>query len=207
MAYDPASGVHVLFGGSAGGTATNDTFTFNPGTMAWTSKGSGQVPSPRSRAAATFVPLLGRIALFGGQQEHVRALNDMYFWNGSVWAPIQQVLGGTLTAIPSLHSHSMAWDPVGNHLLVTGGYVDTSDTPNTRTFYVTFANQGGVWTATWALASSIGCQSAAGSVPDVTIHPGTRMAFDSAAGVQVFFGGVENLAGAATGFDNTVECR
>ncbi len=207
MAYLPANGTHVLFGGSAGSTAFNDTFTFSPATMTWKSNGNSSAVSARSRAAAAFVPAMGRIVLFGGQQVNVRALNDMYSWNGSVWAPVQQATVSPLAAVPSLHSHSIAWDPAGLRLIVTGGYVDVSDTPNTASFYVTFSQQGGVWKATWTVASGIGCQSAAGSVPDSTVHPGARMAFDVPAGTQVLFGGGENLDGGTTAYGNTVECR
>jgi hypothetical protein len=207
-AYDRLHGTHVLFGGSAGGVASNDTYTFNPGTMSWTSNGNSSVVSPRSRAAATFVPPLGRILLFGGQQENVRALNDMYSWNGSTWSRVQQVVDATLAAVPSLHSHSIAWDPTGNRLVVTSGLVDVSDTPNPSTYYVTFSSVGGEWQANWTLASGIGCQSAAGSPPDPVVHPQARMALDVPTGVQVFFGGVVNLVDTgATAYGNTVECR
>jgi hypothetical protein len=209
MAYDRLHGTHVLFGGSAGGIAYNDTYTFNPGTMSWVSNGSSSsVVSPRSRAAATFVPPLGRILLFGGQQENVRALNDMYSWTGSAWVRVQQVVDASLAAVPSLHSHSIAWDPTGNRLVVTGGLVDVGDTPNPSTYYVRFSSTGSEWQASWTRASGIGCQSAAGSPPDPVVHPEARMAFDVPTGVQVSFGGVVNVVDTgATAFGNTVECR
>jgi hypothetical protein len=207
LAYDPVNDSHVLFGGSSGSTAFNDTYTFTAATMKWISHGTSAAPSPRDRAAATFVPPVGRIVLFGGQQLNTRALADMYVWKGSAWAPVEQVVDGTLAAVPSLHSHSIAWDPTGNRLVVTGGLKDTNDTPNTDTFYVTFTSQGGVWRAAWTKAAGIGCQSTAGS-SDPTIHPGARMAFDVPTGTQVFFGGVENIVDVgAWAYDNTVECR
>jgi len=208
MAYDPLHGTHMLFGGREGRTAVNDTFTFSPGTMTWVENGGGSAPSPRSRAAATFVPPLGLIVMFGGQQESVRALNDMYTWNGSAWAPVQQGVDTTLSVVPSLHSHSIAWDPTGNRLIVTGGFVNVNDTPNAATLYVTFSNVGGAWKATWTLASGIGCQSAVTSIPpDPVVYPGARMAFDASSAVQVFFGGGENVAGSVVAYGNTVECR
>ena len=208
MAYDQSRGTHVLFGGSNGSTALNDTYTFSPGTMTWVNHGSGSVPSPRSRAAAAFVPALGRIVLFGGQQEWVRALDDMYFWSGSAWTPIQQVVDGTMTAVPSLHSHSVAWDPAANRLIVTGGLVDVSDTPNPTTYYVTFSNPGGGWRAAWTRAVGVGCQAAGGSSPDAVIHPQSRMAFDIPSGTQVYFGGIEAVNDLGpVAYDNTVECK
>jgi len=207
MAYDPLHGTHILFGGSAAGIASNDTFTFNPTVMTWVSNGSSSVVSARSRAAATFVPALGRIVMFGGQQENVRALNDMHSWNGSVWSPVQQVVDSTMTVVPSVHSHSIAWDPSGNRLVVTGGLVDVNDTPNSTTWYVTFSSLGGVWRANWTVAPGIGCQSAAGSPQDPVVHPGARMAFDIPSGVQVFYGGVENVDGSVFAYGNTVQCR
>jgi len=208
MAYNPLDGTHILFGGSKSSTAMNDTHVFSPSRMTWTNYGAGSVPSPRSRSAAAFVPTMGRIVLFGGQQENVRALNDMFAWNGSAWLPVQQVVDSTMAAVPALHSHSIAWDPVASRLIVTAGLVDVNDTPNRETFYVTFSSQGGGWRANWTRASGIGCQAAATSPPDSEVHPEARMAFDAGSGVQVFFGGVENLPGVgAWGFDNTVECR
>jgi len=208
MAYNPLDDTHVLFGGSDGRTPTNDTHVFSPARMKWTNHGSGSVPSPRSWSAAVFVPPMGRIVLIGGYQDNVRALNDMYAWNGSAWSPIQQTFDSTLTAVPALLAHSAAWDPAGGRVIVTSGILDMDNTPNRDTFYVTFSNQGGSWRANWTRASGIGCQAAVTSPPDPEVHPETRMAFDATSGVQVFFGGVENLPGVgAWAYDNTVECR
>ena len=81
--------------------------------------------------------------MHGGQEEPVRALSDMYAWDGKNWSPIQQLTDATVTAVPTLHSHFMAWDPVRQRLIVTGGYVDVSDTPNPATFYVFSRLPGG----------------------------------------------------------------
>jgi len=209
MAYNPANGTHILFGGSGSWpTVFNDTFTFAPDTMKWVKNSSGSAATPRRSAVATFVPVLGQIVMFGGQEESVRALSDMYAWDGKNWSPIQQLTDGTLTAVPTLHSHSMAWDPIRQRLIVTGGYVDVNDTPNPATFFVAFARTGGNWQATWTRASGIGCQAAAGSAPDAVVHPDAKMAFDVSSGTQVFFGGGENVDGVgAVAYGNTVECK
>lgn len=205
MAYDPATGTHVLFGGNYNWTPLNDTWSFSPSTMKWTNHGSSSAVAPREWGAATFVPPVGRVVLFGGFDEQA-LFDDMYVWDGSAWVSVPQAVDGTMTAVPTLMNHSMAWDPVGNRLIVTGGLKDAKDTPNTDTFYVTFAPQGGGWRATWTRAS-VGCQSSAGS-SDSTIYPQARMAFDIPSGTQVFFGGVQNLPDVgAYAYDNTVECR
>jgi hypothetical protein len=163
--------------------------------------------APREWAAATFVPPVGRVVLFGGFDGRSVLFDDMYFWNGTVWTSVQQVVDGTMTAVPTLMNHSMVWDPIAKRLIVTGGLKDVNDTPNIDTFYVTFTSQGGGWLATWTRASGIGCQSTAGS-SDSMIHPQARMAFDVPSGTQVFFGGVENLPEVgAWAYENTVECR
>jgi hypothetical protein len=206
MAYDPSHGSHLLFGGEYNGTLA-DTWSFSTGAMKWTKHGSGSVPAARYWAAAAFVPLIDNVVLFGGFDVYADVFNDMYFWDGSAWVPVAQVVDGTLAAVPTLMNHSMAWDPIGNRLVVTGGLKDRNDTPSTDTFYVTFTPLGAGWRASWTRASGIGCQSTAGS-SDSTIYPQARMAFDIPSGVQVLFGGGQNLADVgAWAYDNTVECR
>ena len=39
------------------------------------------------------------------------------------------------------------------------------------------------------------------------IHPGAKMAYDIPTATRVFFGGEENIDGAAVRYGNTVECR
>jgi len=206
MAYDPVAGRHVLFGGTYNWSSLGDTWSFAASTMKWTNHGMASSVAPRNWAAATFVPPVGHVVLFGGYDDRSRVFGDMYLWDGSVWVPVTQVVDGTLTAVPTLMNHSMAWDPVSNRMIVTVGLKDTNDTPNTDTYYVTFASQGSGWLASWTKASGIGCQSSAGS-SDSTVHPQARMAFDVPSGVQVFFGGVENLPDVgAWAYDSTVEC-
>jgi hypothetical protein len=156
-------------------------------------------------AAAAFVPPLDRVVMHGGQVNWTSVFDDTYSWDGAGWQAVtQQAADGG--AVPALHSHSMAWDDSHARLIVTGGFVDTNDTANTETWYVTFSETEDGWVATWAHATGIACQAAAGS-QDGTIHPSARMAFDAAAGVQVFFGGGENSSTGIQFFDNTVECQ
>ena len=67
---------------------------------------------------------------------------DMYAWNGSDWTRITFDVN---QPHPCLHAHDMAWN--GQGLVVTGGYVDTSDTPSKSDWRFTFAPDGrsGLW--------------------------------------------------------------
>jgi len=125
-------------------------------------------------------------------------LCDMYAWNGSDWARVDFDLN---QPYPCLHSHDMAWD--GQGLVVTGGYVNTSDKPSTTNWRFSFAPGGrsGVWSQV-----AIGtCQPTDGT--DAVIHPGARMAYDGQSATRVYFGGEENIVGlGAVRYGNTVEC-
>jgi hypothetical protein len=196
-AFDAANGNHLLFGGLNGTTGFNDTLTFDPATLKWTLRSPAFRPSERNRAAAVHVPGVG-IVMHGGQPRLAQAaLCDMYAWNGSDWAPI--TFDGTKPS-PCLHSHDIAWDGTG--LVLTGGYVDTSDTPSATNWRFTFAPDGR--SGTWSQSSIGACQPIDGT--DGVIHPGARMAYDSQAAKRVYFGGEMNGPDGVIRYGNTVEC-
>jgi len=197
MAFDPVRGNHLLFGGRGSTSGFNDTLTFDPGTLRWTARSPSFTPSERNRAAALNVPGVG-IVMHGGQPYSAqRALCDMYAWNGSDWA---RVAFDASQPHPCLHSHDMAWH--GTNLVLSGGYVDTSDTPNPTNWRFTFAPDGrsGVWSQV-----AIGtCHPIDGT--DAEIHPGARMAYDDQAAARVHFGGEMNGPSGVIRYGNTVEC-
>jgi hypothetical protein len=209
MAYDPPHGVHVLFGGEGDGDPMllADTFLFNAGTRTWKQVSGGVAPPAREAAAAVYVPGVGVVMSGGwGNPCCITTLNDMYVWNGVAWASVaSSVVSDPPRAVPALANHSMAWDATRNSLIVTGGFLTSWHMPNEETWYVTFSNSAGAWRATWTLASGIGCQSAAGSPPDSTVHAGAKMAYDPVVHVQVFFGG--ESADGSSSYGNTVECQ
>ena len=207
MAFDPARGVHVMFGGYAGTNEPNfwraDTYTFSTATRTWTNKTGGVAPPAREGAAATYVPGVG-VVLFGGADGWT-IFNDMYVWSGTQWLPVTStVVSDPPRPAPSLYFPNVAWDPDQGELIVAKGLLTTGWTPSEDTWHVAFANSGGVWHATWRLAAGIGCQAAASSPPDPVVHRGARMAFDPVNGVQVFFGGTS--VNPLTTHGNTVEC-
>ena len=204
MAYDPDRGEHVMFGGDSGSYLLADTHTFNAATKTWRQMTGGVAPPARAGAAATHVPGVG-VVLFGGTDWQT-LFNDMYVWNGTNWLSVTStVVSDPPRPVPSIWNHSMAWDPDRGAMVVAKGLRNTGWQPSEDIWYVTFANSGGAWRATWTLASGIGCQAAASSPPDPVVHAGARMAFDVVAGVQVFFGGTSSSP--LTTHGNTVECQ
>jgi len=202
MAYDPARGTHVMFGGDSGSVLA-DTYTFNAATKTWTQMTGGTAPPARAGAAATHVPGVG-VVLFGGT-DWSTIFGDMYVWNGTAWLPVTStVVSDPPRPVPSLWNHSMAWDTNRGAMIVAKGLRTTGWQPSDDVWYVTFSNSGGAWRATWTLASGIGCQAAASSPPDPVVHTGAQMAFDPVVGVQVYFGGTSSNPFTVHG--NTVEC-
>jgi hypothetical protein len=189
MAYDAARGYHLLFGGKYGNSSLDDTYTFAGGR--WTARQAATRPASRDRAAAAFVPgPVSRVVLFGGQANSTDVFCDMHAWTGSDWREVAMSNDG-----PCLHSHSMVWE--GNRLVVTGGYVDTSDTPSEDVWYFTFSDAD---SGSWSQDNSAFAACAAGA------RRGARMAYDAPSGMNVFFGGHEADAN-GTASDWTVFCR
>jgi hypothetical protein len=199
MAFDPDWGNHLLFGGRGSQSpGLNDTWTFDTSTLKWTLRNPALKPSERNRAAAVHVPGVG-VVMHGGQDYRAQSvLCDLFAWNGSNWTRVEFDAG---QPHPCLHSHSTAWN--GQGLIVSGGYVDTSDTPSPSDWRFTFAADGR--SGTWATTTRGTCLPIAGA--DAVIHPGARMAYDSSTASRVYFGGEENTETGIVRYDNTVECQ
>ena len=199
MAFDPQGGNHLLFGGRGSQSpGLNDTWTFDAATLKWTLRAPAFKPAERNRAAAIYVPGIG-VVMHGGQDYYGRApYCDMYVWNGSNWRQVQFDMN---QPHPCLHTHSMARD--GQGLVVTGGYVDTSDTPNAVLWRFTFAADAK--SGVWSQASSGVCQPIIAT--DATIHPGAKMAYDNPTATRVWFGGEQNDTSGVIRYGNTVECH
>jgi hypothetical protein len=198
MAFDPDGRNHLLFGGlGANRLGLDDTQTFDTSTLKWTLRNPGLKPSERNRAAAVHVPGVG-VVMHGGQNAQAQVVYcDLFAWNGSNWKSIGF---DASKPHPCLHSQSVAWG--GQGLVVSGGYVDTSDTPSPSDWRFTFAadGQSGVWSKT----TSGTCQPVDGT--DAVIHPGARMAYDGPTATRVYFGGEENKENGVVRYGNTIEC-
>jgi hypothetical protein len=81
MAFDPAGGGVLLFGGDTGTNRSNETWRWD-GTV-WTQLSSASTPSPRTEAAMAADPVRNVVVLCGGFDNG--ALHDTWEWNGTQW--------------------------------------------------------------------------------------------------------------------------
>ena len=159
MAYDPATGQTVLFGG-ASGTALADTWDWNGST--WTQLSPATSPPARSSATMVYDPATGLIILFGGYAGGY--LNDTWSWNGSTWTQLSPA-----TSPPARDSATMAYDPAFGQMILFGGYA------------------GGYLNDTWDWNGSTWTQLSPATSPSA--RAGSPMAYDPASGQMILFSG------------------
>ena len=163
MAYDPATGNMVLFGGtnSSNTGAVNDTWTWNGTT--WTELSPTTSPSARQNASMAYDPATGDMVLFGGYAGGY--VGDTWTWNGTTWTKLSPA-----TSPSAREAASMAYDPATGNMVLFGGGGGSGLNDDTWTWNGT----------TWAELSP-------------TTSPGNRwlasMAYDPATGNMVLFGG------------------
>jgi hypothetical protein len=87
MAYDPASGRVILFGGVGEHVELlGETWTWDG--QAWVELAFPESPSPRMGHRMAGESASGRVILFGGAEGDEVALNDTWAWLGDTWAPL-----------------------------------------------------------------------------------------------------------------------
>jgi hypothetical protein len=169
MAFDPVRGVSVIFGGYAPGPEfyTDDTWEWNGAT--WTQRVIGSpIPSERRNSAMVYDSLRDHMVLFGGE-----TLNS---WNGATWRYNGTSWAQLSTTGPSArYFHAMAYDSARDRVVLFGGAVGLP--LPTAVFGDTWEWNGA--TNTWQLRSSSGPSP----------RYAHRMAYDSATGRVVLFGG------------------
>ena len=169
-AFDSSRGVTVLFGG--GDLAFNlqsDTWEWDGGTWAQRSI-SG--PSARYGHAVAYDSIRGVTVLFGGEDETFSLLGDTWEWNGTTWSQI-----GVAGPAPR-YLHAMAFDPVRGVVVLFGGIAASS----------LFSEFNG---ETWEWNGVVWTQRLVGGP---TPRYGHAMAADSARGVAILFGGLDETS-------------
>jgi len=173
MAYDAARGQDVLFGGVAANnsTALSDTWTWDGSN--WTQRSPANSPSARAGHAMAYDSLHQQVVLFGGSQTA-----ETWVWDGSNWTQKSPA-----NSPPPRSGHAMAYDAARGQVVMNGGF----GSDPLSDFGDTWVWDGSNWTQ---------------KTP--TNGPGARaehaMAYDSAHGQVVLFGGAPNTAGRTFNF-------
>lgn len=176
MAYDPATGNVVLFGGHSGFNDEGDTWTWDGTTWTQACPSSTCVTSPfrRSEMAMAYDPATRQVLLFGGRSS-TDVWSDLWAWNGATWTEVCP--SASCSVLPSgVDGASMTYDAATGDMVVFGGNTSMGGDPDNSTW---------TWNGTqWTKA----CPSAT-----CTTSPPARawagMAYDPATGDVVLDGG------------------
>jgi hypothetical protein len=162
MAFDPAIGKVVLFGGSG----LNDTWTFDG--AAWAKGTPATSPSKRYGSAMVYDPAIGKIVLFGGAVGMFEpSLTDTWTYDGSTWTQVP-----TPVAPSGSYGAGIVYDAAIGKVVLFGGEESGTIVDETWTF------DGTTWTKESPPVSPPALENAA-------------MAYDAGAGRVVLFGGYE----------------
>jgi hypothetical protein len=174
MAYDAAHGKSVLFGGEPWAPTVQyprmDQETWLWDGAIWTPSMPTPSPSGRCQHAMAYDGARARTVLFGGFDGYNR-LADTWEWDGTSWA-----LRTPTTRPPAREGHAMAYDSARRVTVLFGG-----------SFYDFVTNTGTLFSDTWEWNGTCWVLRAPATSP-----PGRwehTMAYDSARGVTVLFGG------------------
>ncbi len=177
MAFDSAQGRYFLFGGSESGLPMDDTWSFHSGS--WTPEQVSHVPVGRTTHTQAFHGAAGQLLVvggLGGQNSDTWTFDGMQ-WRYQAPAPYDVSYG------------SAVYDAGNGVVLLFGGYSHSSSIP---------FNELWEWDGTsWAAGTNTNPPPA---------RENANLAYDSARGVTVLFGGDDDPAiTTATMFDDTWE--
>ncbi len=212
LAYDPAAGDTLLFGGGAGGGFMNGigfaghplnaTWTYASGE--WTNVTSEVGPMPALKyPACAYDPQFdgGAVIVFGG------ANSSYYDSSASSWLmndtdqTYAYVPGSTPGSFGWVHLHptvspsarfgaGMAYDSSSGQLILYGGAQDGTSTANGSCTPAVCPHLHDTWTFAGDLGSNSWSAVASGSNPPGSVF--TDMAYDAADGYVIDFGGQDN---------------
>jgi hypothetical protein len=162
MAFDPAIGKLLLFGGFSGSGNLADTWTWNGAT--WTQLSPATSPPARNGASMAYDPATGNMVLFGGSGS--ANLADTWTFDGTTWT--QQ---SPTTSPSARYGASMAYDQATGNIVLFGG-TNGGVTPESDTW---------TWNGiTWTL------QAPTASPPQLFE---ASLSYDPGTGNLVLFGG------------------
>jgi hypothetical protein len=170
MAYDSARGKVVLFGGDTG-APVQDTWAWDGASGTWTDRTpTGASPPARHSHAMAYDSARGRVVLFGGDTG--TPMQDTWEWDGARGAWTNRTPTGG--SPPARAMHAMAYDEARGRVLLFGGHTCSGcilqDTWE-------WDGESGTWTD----------MAPTGASPPA--RDSHAMAYDSARGTVVLFGG------------------
>jgi hypothetical protein len=119
MAYDPAQGGIVLFGGIAPSAFLSDTWTWNGTT--WTQLSPATSPPARVGASMAYDQATGQDVLFGGLDggtgSNGAIFGDTWAWDGSTWSQVP-----TANSPPQRSVAVMAYDGATGQVVLFSGW-------------------------------------------------------------------------------------
>ncbi|HNT28296.1 MAG TPA: hypothetical protein PKH10_08985, partial [bacterium] len=181
MAYDSVRGKVLLFGGFNGAASTNETWEWDG--ASWTKLNPLTRPSARAGHAMAYDSARGKVILFGGAIESSN--NETWEWDGTNWTQRYP------TNKPSArNSHAMTYDSVRGKVVLFGGgdYYDG----DSHDYQDTWEWDGANWT-----------QRTSTNKP--TARTAHTMAYDSARGKVILFGGASYYDNASHANQDTWE--
>ncbi len=121
MAYDPATGQTIMFGGTANGTTTGPqagTWDWNGST--WAALNPPSSPTARYGASLAYDTTTSQLLLFGGYNGTIY-MSDTWSWTGSTWEQLSP------TTSPTARSGaSLAFDGLSGQMVLFGGRTGAS---------------------------------------------------------------------------------
>ncbi len=167
MVWDVVNKRAILFGGIAGTTVYNETWTWSG--SSWAKLSLTSLPPARFQHGLAYDSVRSRVVLFGGS-DRVNLLADTHEFDGSKWIPLFPSTFPTPRA-----GHAMVFDPVRQRVLLFGGQISGS----------TFGND------TWDYDGSNWRQLQPKHSPPPRMR--AAIAFDDQRGVVVLFGGIGSV--------------
>lgn len=172
LVYDPITHTVLLFGGRNETVRFNDTWSYSPSANTWTRLvPTGTIPPERSGFGAVYDPSAGRFFVFGGASGDV-ARNDLWAFDSTAMAWTELSPSGVPPS-PRLMPQ-LAYDPATHRVILFGGCDENTDF-NDIWAYSAASN---TWTQLHPSGSLLPARG-----------NGCAMAYDSALGVMILFGG------------------
>jgi hypothetical protein len=160
----------LMFGGKNAEFLINETWLWTGTTWSQISVLNGLGPAGRTGHAMAGSTATPSVLLFGGQGTNSQ-FNDTWTYNGDGYAWTQQF---PATSPSARSGHCMAYDSTNSLYVLFGGMNEYNFLPETWTY------SGGTWSKV-AVANGVG----------PTGRIGAQMAFDTANGLTIMYGGIE----------------